>query len=102
MVDFNQLEHLIDDTPGVGAWQLEIRKHNDDPLEIDELIIHVVALKGASNLNKTIQHRFQQQVEITPNRIELHSWKAMRKLQGVGKELKEQKIIDNRPKGPPL
>ena len=102
LVDFNQLEHLIDDTPGVGAWQLEIRKHNDDPLEIDELIIHVVALKGASNLNKTIQHRFQQQVEITPNRIELHSWKAMRKLQGVGKELKEQKIIDNRPKGPPL
>ena len=101
LVDFNQLEHLIDDTPGIGAWQLEIRKQNDDPLDVDELIIHVVALKGAADLTHTIRHRFQQQVEITPNRIEFHRWQEMRALQGVGHELKEQKVIDHRPKGPP-
>jgi phenylacetate-coenzyme A ligase PaaK-like adenylate-forming protein len=99
LVDFNQLEHLIDDTPGIGAWQIEIRKHNDDPLDVDELIVHAVGLNGTKNLKETIKHRFQQKVEITPNAIELHSWKEMRKLQGVGKELKEQKVIDHRPKG---
>ena len=41
LVDFNQLEHVLDDAPNVGAWQLEIRKFNDDPMELDELILHV-------------------------------------------------------------
>jgi phenylacetate-coenzyme A ligase PaaK-like adenylate-forming protein len=99
LVDFNQLEHLIDDTPGIGAWQLEIRKHNDDPLDIDELIVHAVALNGDSTLKHDIRQRFKRKVEITPNAIEFHNWSEMRKLQGVGTELKEQKVVDHRPKG---
>ncbi len=102
LVDFNKLEHLIDDTPGIGAWQLEIRKHNDDPLDIDELIVHAVALNGSGHLDAEIRERFKKQVEITPNAIELHSWDEMRRLQGVGTELKEQKVVDHRPKGTPL
>jgi phenylacetate-CoA ligase len=102
LVDFNQLEHLIDDTPGVGAWQLEIRKHNDDPLDVDELIVHAVGLNGSQELEATIKRRFQQKVELMPNAIELHTWEEMRKLQGVGTELKEQKVIDHRPKGAQL
>ena len=97
LVDFNKLEHLIDDTPGVGAWQVEIRKKNNDPLEMDELIIHVVALEGAQDLSQHIHSRFKQELELAPNAIEYHSWEAMRALQGVGTELKEKKIIDNRP-----
>lgn len=99
LVDFNKLEHLIDDTPGVGAWQVEIRKHNDDPLEIDELIVHIVPLGTEDGLSETIHNRFKDQLELAPNAIQFHSWEAMRKLQGVGTELKEQKLIDNRPKG---
>jgi phenylacetate-coenzyme A ligase PaaK-like adenylate-forming protein len=99
LIDFNKLEHLIDDTPGIGAWQLEIRKHNDDPLDIDELIVHAVALDGSSELDEEIRERFKDQVEITPNAIQFHTWDEMRKLQGVGTELKEQKVVDNRPKG---
>ncbi|MFQ3223796.1 MAG: phenylacetate-CoA ligase [Lentimonas sp.] len=97
LVDFNQLEHLIDDTPGIGAWQLEIRKHNDDPLDLDELIVHAVGLNGAENLEQIIQQRFHEKMEISPNAIEIHSWTKMRQLQGVGTELKEQKVIDHRP-----
>src|SRR6266511_6250287 len=41
LVDFNQLEHVLDDAENIGAWQLELRKRNDDPLEVDELILHV-------------------------------------------------------------
>jgi phenylacetate-coenzyme A ligase PaaK-like adenylate-forming protein len=102
LVDLNQLEHLIDDTPGIGAWQLEIRKHNDDPLDVDELIVHAVSLSKSHDIETIIKHRFQQRTELMPNAIKIHSWKEMRKLQGVGTELKEQKVVDHRPKGTQL
>src|SRR5262249_46791369 len=31
LVDFNVLEHLLDDQRGVAAWQIELRKRHDDP-----------------------------------------------------------------------
>src|SRR5439155_20963300 len=39
LVDFNQLEHVLDDAEHVGAWQLEIRKHNANPVALDALIL---------------------------------------------------------------
>ena len=36
--------------------------------------------------------------EIHPNRVEFHSIEEMRHLQGVGVVMKEQKVVDHRPK----
>ena len=44
-----------------------------------------------------IRRRLRDKTELSPNSITFHSWEEMRVLQGVGKELKEQKLIDNRP-----
>ncbi len=98
-VDFNALENLLDDTDGLGAWQIELRKRNDDPLESDLVLVHAVPLDGASpeTLRQKISDRFGQTVEFSPNDIQFHTWDEIRNLQGVGKELKEQKLIDNRP-----
>ena len=41
LVDFNQLEHVLDNVDSIGTWQLELRKAHDDPLDLDELILHV-------------------------------------------------------------
>jgi hypothetical protein len=41
IVDFNELEHALDDVPGLGAWQIELRKAHDDPLDLDEIVLHV-------------------------------------------------------------
>jgi len=99
LVDFNTLEHILDDTEGIGAWQIELRKHNDDPLESDEIIIHLVAMDGSNDaLEQTIRRTMKSTTELSPNRIEFHDWKEMRQMHGVGKELKEKKVIDNRPK----
>ena len=43
-------------------------------------------------------NRFVERTEIHPNRIVFHDADEMRRLQGVGRELKEQKIVDHRPK----
>lgn len=99
LVDFNALEHILDDTDDIGAWQIELRKENDDPLGLDVINIHAVAMNGSEKtLEKTITQRLRDTTELSPNSVTFHSWEEMRNLQGVGKELKEQKLIDNRPK----
>ena len=99
LVDFNELEHLLDDVEQIGAWQLELRKYQDDPLEVDELILHVQKQNGIDEqkLVRDLRTRCIARTEIQPNRIQFHSGEEMRQLHGVGTKLKEQKIVDNRP-----
>ena len=100
LVDFNQLEHVLDDAPHIGAWQLELRKANDDPLELDELILHVQKTDDTKDrqLIRELTERFHRQTEIHPNGILFHEAEEMRRLQGVGVLIKEQKIVDHRPR----
>ena len=100
LIDFNQLEHVLDDAPNVGAWQLELRKCNDDPHEVDELTLHVHKLNGVDEekLRRELNNRFVERTEVHPNRIVFHDAEELRRLQGVGVEMKEQKIVDHRPK----
>lgn len=102
LVDFNQLEHVLDDAEHVGAWQLELRKRNDDPLEVDELVLHV-EIRGdvrGDRLTRDLTNRFAAETEIHPNRIVFHDGEEMRELQGVGRQLKESKIVDHRNAAP--
>ena len=100
LVDFNQLEHVLDDAPNIGAWQLEIRKFNNDPHELDELILHVQKLNGVADdkLTRELNNRFVERTEIRPNRIVFHNGDEMEELLGIGTQLKEQKVVDNRPR----
>jgi len=100
LIDFNQLEHVLDDAPNVGAWQLELRKFNDDPHEVDELTLHVHKLNNVDEekLRRELNNRFVERTEIHPNYIVFHDADELRRLQGVGTEMKEQKIVDHRPK----
>ncbi len=100
LVDFNQLEHVLDDAPHIGAWQLELRKAGDDPFNLDELVLHVSKADdtGDAQLSRELQDRFHSQTEVHPNRIVFHDPAEMRQLQGVGVVMKEQKIVDHRPR----
>lgn len=100
LIDFNQLEHVLDDAPRVSAWQLELRKLNDDPHEVDELILHVQKAYGTdeTQLRNELNDRFHSYTEIRPNQIVFHSVEEIRRLLGVGVQIKEQKIVDHRPR----
>lgn len=100
LVDFNVLENLLDDTDGLGAWQIELRKRYDDPLETDEVLVHVVPIDGTNPeiLRQRIADRFTRAVEFKPNETIFHSWDEIRRMQGVGEELKERKVVDHRTK----
>jgi phenylacetate-CoA ligase len=100
LVDFNELEHVLDDAPNVGAWQLELRKVNDDPHELDEIILHVQKTNGADDaqLRRELSDHCYEHTDVHPNRILFHDAEEMKRLQGVGVLLKEQKLVDHRPK----
>jgi phenylacetate-CoA ligase len=101
IVDFNELEHALDDVPGLGAWQIELRKAHDDPLDLDEIVLHVTRMDGVeeSRLEQSLRDLLQANFELRPNRIQFHTANQIRALHQVGVALKEQKVIDNRPKG---
>jgi phenylacetate-coenzyme A ligase PaaK-like adenylate-forming protein len=99
LVDFNQLEHVLDNMEHVGTWQIELRKRHDDPLEVDELVLHVEKTDSfdEERLRETLAERFAADLEVHPNRIEFHTVDELRRRQGVGSQLKEQRIVDQRP-----
>jgi len=99
LVDFNQLEHVLDNAKHVGTWQLELRKLHDDPLEVDELVLHVSKSGDCDEqmLRKHLISHFAAGTEIHPNRVAFHTEKEMRELQGVGTALKEMRVVDHRP-----
>ena len=100
IVDFNELEHALDDVHGLGAWQIELRKAHDDPLDLDEIVLHVAGMDGASHatLEHSLRDLLQANFELRPNRIEFHTPHELRVLHQVGVALKEQKVVDHRPK----
>ncbi len=104
LVDFNEMERVLDDAQHIGAWQVELRKVNDDPLELDELILHVHKLNGTDEdqLSRELGERCVEHLEIHPNRIVFHDADEIRALQGVGTLLKEQKLVDHRPQIRPV
>jgi len=100
LVDFNELDHVLDDADHVGAWLMELRKVNDDPHELDELILHVEKLGSSDEqaLSNELASRIAAHTELRPNEILFHNRREMRRLQGVGEELKEKRFVDHRPR----
>ena len=100
LVNFNVLEHLLDDQRGIAAWQIELRKRHDDPLETDEVHLHLTAEPGVSesDLELAVSRRFHEATEISPNELHFHPLADMREQLGIGRLLKEEKIADHRPK----
>ena len=104
LVNFNVLEHLLDDQTGIAAWQIELRKREDDPLETDEVHLHLAINRGMkeSDIEEAVINRFQEATEITPNAIHFHPFAKLREQLGVGRLLKEEKLVDHRPKAQPV
>jgi phenylacetate-coenzyme A ligase PaaK-like adenylate-forming protein len=98
LVDFNELEHVLDDLECVGSWQIEIRKLHDDPLETDTLTIRasLSGTLGEEAARRAITRRVMEATELRPNSIEFHAPAEMRALQEVGRALKEKKVADHR------
>ena len=99
LVNLNQFYPVLSSIKEIEEWQVEIRKKNNDPLEIDEMIIHL-ALKLGTDFEKIkaeTAKKIRDQIFISVQIVQISLPEILKQL-GMETELKEKRIIDNRPK----
>lgn len=98
-VNMNVLFSLIGGYKEVDEWQVEIRKKRNDPYELDELVVYIAPRK-ASNWETVcgeIKKRVREVTGLAPVVVKKTRAEILQRL-GFETELKEKRIIDNRPK----
>lgn len=100
LVNLEDCAMLLSDMPEVEEWQIELRKKDDDPLEVDELVVHL-ALKdgcGQEPMAEQVRNVFKSRLEVTPNEFQFLGLEAMLQKIGMETEMKEKRFVDARPK----
>lgn len=99
LVNLNNAFPLMSSVQGVDEWQLELKKHNDDPHDLDELWLHVSIKSGTAfaNVKTEIEKRLHAEMQVTAIVRETTTEDLVTRL-GMETELKEKRILDNRPK----
>ena len=92
------LHHQADDVE-VEEWQIELRKKDDDPLEVDELRIFVALRAGASAglVEERLHRTIQAHTEVSPNEIRFLDLASLLERIGMEREMKEKRFVDARP-----
>lgn len=98
LVNLNDLSAILASDVGVEEWQLEIRKRNDDLLDVDELVLHVAQRGGepASSLEGRLQSTIFARSEIHVNRIHIMPLVDVIARLGTETQTKEDRIVDRR------
>ena len=84
----------------VEEWQIELRKKDDDPLEVDEMTIHLALKPGSAPEAAAARVReiFHSRLELTPNHVHFQELESMLRKIGMETEMKERRFVDCRPK----
>lgn len=100
LINLNVFYPLLSGMPEIEEWQVEIRKKGNDPFGLDEVFVHVAAKAGvpfnrvAAKVKEAIRNEALLNVEVKPAELP-----ALLEKLGMETELKEKRIVDNRPKG---
>ncbi|MBI3115068.1 MAG: AMP-binding protein [Candidatus Kerfeldbacteria bacterium] len=99
LVNLNNVYPLLSARRDIEEWQLEIRKRNDDPYEVDELRLHVAPKSGVklAAIRDELDRAIRDELEVSVDLIETPLPKLLEQL-GMETELKEKRIVDLRPK----
>jgi phenylacetate-coenzyme A ligase PaaK-like adenylate-forming protein len=100
LINLSNFSAIFEGIAGVDEWQIEIRKKDDDPYEVDHLAIYLCAKNGVDRekLNYEIKEKILGAMEITPNSIEYIGMDEMVKRLELETANKEKRILDKRPK----
>ncbi len=100
LVNLEDCAMLLGGIPEVEEWQIELRKKDDDPLEVDELVVHLAVRDGArpESTAEQVRTAFKSRLEVAPNHVEFLGLEAMLRKIGMETEMKEKRFVDARPK----
>ena len=90
----------MDDAEGIDEWCIEISKKNDDPYEIDEIILYLSLLQDADKVlfAERLNKEFFSSAEVSFNKINFISRKEILHKIEIESAVKAKKIVDRRAK----
>ena len=100
LVNLSHFGSVISDIPYVEEWQIEIRKHNNDPYDVDEVVVYITPKAGqdTSALADDVKSKLVASAEISPNEVKIIPLAEMVKRLELETANKEKRIVDIRPK----
>ncbi len=100
LVNLNNFFPLLMSHPQVLEWQVELRKRNNDPFELDEIYLYIAPEEGVDleKLKSDLRQKVIRDTEVAPSDIIFRPAQEILKQLGMETELKEKRIFDNRPK----
>ncbi len=100
LVNLNLLFSIIPPIPEIKEWQVELRKKNDDPYDNDEILLYVTPQReGQEEIIKSkVNQQMKYAMEVVPTEIVIEPLEKLISRLRLEEELKEQRVIDRRPK----
>ncbi len=100
LVNLEDCAMLLGNLPEIEEWQIELRKKDGDPLEVDELVVHLAVRAGTEPVAtaERVRDAFKSRLEVAPNHVEFLELEAMLRKIGMETEMKEKRFVDQRPR----
>ena len=99
LVNLSDFGEILEGEKGVEEWQIEVRKKDNDPYEIDELVVYLSLAPSVEPqaIKGRLREKMLSTTEVSPNEIIILEHKAM--LEQVEMELahKVKRFVDKRP-----
>jgi phenylacetate-coenzyme A ligase PaaK-like adenylate-forming protein len=99
LINLNEFYPLLSGHPDLEEWQIVLKKRNNDPHDIDEVIITVTPKEGHTPdaIRASVQKMIRDQMVIGVE-VEIAPLHELLSRLGMETELKEKRIVDQRPK----
>lgn len=99
LVNLNNFASALSEIKSVDEWQIELRKRNDDPFEVDEVVVFVCMKSGGdrARLEDEIRRKILLSTEVAPNEIHFIERREMVKRLELETANKAKRIVDTRP-----
>lgn len=98
LVDLEELGRILADDLEVEEWQVLLRKKDDDPHEVDELIVFIAPRPGCNekSLEERLRSAIHSSCEVRPNEFRFLPIPALLERVGMEREMKEKRFLDTR------
>ncbi|MEI7999228.1 MAG: AMP-binding protein [Candidatus Omnitrophota bacterium] len=100
LVNLNHFTEVLNSISEIDEWQIEIRKHNNDPYDSDELIVFITPKKqvNEARFSEMLKDKLMGATELAPNEVKFIPLDEMVKRLELETANKEKRILDTRPK----
>jgi phenylacetate-coenzyme A ligase PaaK-like adenylate-forming protein len=100
LVNLSNFTALLSDIHSVDEWQIELAKKDNDPFEVDQVLVYVCPKPGCDRgkLEEEIRTKMLLATEVAPNKVCFLELPEMVKRLEIETANKEKRIIDTRPK----